>query len=84
MIKDGYSSFLCVLNCRFIFLLQFSVSVVSLFSSLIVDMFTSVIVCNPDVCSLNRCMTFKQRCTTVAFIFQSSYVPIVYTSFDHH
>ena len=33
---------------------------------LIVDVFPSVLVCNPDLFSLNRFMTFEQRYTTVA------------------
>ena len=36
---------------------------------LIVDVFTSVLICNPDLFSLNRCMSFEQQYTTVAFIY---------------
>ena len=35
---------------------------------LIFDVFPSFLVCNPDLFSLNRFMTFEQRYTTVAFI----------------
>ena len=35
---------------------------------LIVDVFPSILVCNPILFSLNRFMTFEQRYTTVAFI----------------
>ena len=37
---------------------------------LIVDVFTSVLVCNSDLFSLNRFMTFEQRYTTVALIHE--------------
>ena len=34
----------------------------------IVDVFSSVLVCNPDLFSHNRFMTFKTRYTTVALV----------------
>ena len=38
-------------------------------SSLIFDMFPSVLVCNPDRFFLYRFMNFEQRYTTVVFIY---------------
>ena len=55
-----YSSFLCVLHFNVVFLLCRS--------SLILDAFPSVLVCNPDLVFLYRFMNFEQRYTTVAFI----------------
>ena len=52
-------SFQCVLHCR-LFLLHFSVSVVLMFSWYRWCV-PSVYVCNADLVSLNRFMTFKQR-----------------------
>ena len=63
----SYSSFLCVLQCRFFFC--YCKSVFLLFVYSIVDVFTSVLVCNPDLFSLNRFMTFEQRYTSVALIW---------------
>ena len=48
-----------------LFLLHFRVPVVPLFY-LLVDVFPSVIVCYPDLISVNRFITFEQRYTTVA------------------
>ena len=39
---------------------------------LIVDVFPSVLVCNPDLFSFNRFLTFEQRYTTVAFMYKTS------------
>ena len=75
----SYSSFLCVLHCRFVFCCT---SLFLLFRCfpLIVDVFTSVLVGNPDLFSLNRFMTFEQRYTTVAFIYRDDNTLPAHTS----
>ena len=40
---------------------------------LIVDVFPSILVCSPDLFSLNRFMTYEERYTTVAFIYSLKY-----------
>ena len=61
----------CYINFNVVFLL-------CRMSSLIFDVFPSVLVCNPDLFFLNRFMNVKQRYTTVAFILITEmwYVPI--------
>ena len=54
--------------CRRLFLLQFIVPVVPLFYCCNWCV-PSILVCNPDLFSLNRCMTYEQPYTTVAFIY---------------
>ena len=54
----GQGTFQCPVFCCFlVFLLQFMC-------------FPRFLVCNPGMCSLNRFMTFEQRYTTVALIFE--------------
>ena len=50
-----------------LFLLHFRVLIVLLVSC-VVDVFPSDLVCNPDMFSLNRFMTFEHWYTTGAFI----------------
>ena len=65
----SYSSFLCVLHCRLVVCCTY-VFLLFRFFPVIVDVIPSVLVCNPDLFSLYRFMTFEQRYTTctVAFI----------------
>ena len=44
----------------------FSISVFRYFQ-LVVDVFPSVLVCDPDMFSLNRCIAIEQRYATVDF-----------------
>ena len=62
----SYSLFLCVCCIVFYFLFQ-SFCCFHCFP-LIVDVFPSGLVCNLDLFSLNRFMTFEQRYTIVALI----------------
>ena len=68
----------CFSECvtlSWVFLLHFSVSVVSLFS-LIGNVFPSVLLCYPNLFPLNRLMTFEQRYTTVAFIYFNLHIKV--------
>ena len=69
-VKRKYVS-VCV-TLTFVLLLHFSISVVSLFSAYSWCV-PSVLVCNLEMFSLNRFVTFEQRCTTVAFFYVSMF-----------
>ena len=58
----------CVCYITVCCLLHFSVMLFRCFP-LIVDVFLSVLVCNPNLFSLNRFMTFEQRYSSVALIY---------------
>ena len=55
--------------CFVVCLCCISVFLLFLCFPLIVDVFPSVLICNLDLFSLNRVMTFEQLYTTVAFIY---------------